>query len=559
MSAALDLRDLEAACPWLEEGFRADLELLAGGTAAAARMYAADLRVVARLAARVPRCPFYETGATPWTSFRREVALARKVSDREAARVIRCALRLTSVLPKALGLLATGVLTVSRANAFVTELEVVSDEVATQVDAELAEAITVLPTWRIEEHVRKAVQRLDPDAAAQRVAEKNAARGVELHPDVDDQASVSLSGPAVPLVRWFSTLTDRARALKAAGDPRTLDALRFDLATSSYPCDTHPPADPVDVDSSDDPTDVAAGQAAGSAAGETTGGAPAPSGPSVEPAAAPAPTAAAGRRLSSVEPAPTDCRRGRPVQAHIVVPVETALGLSNEPAWLEGYGWISAPTCRTLLVDAELRRVCARAGTGEVVDVASQDVRPPPTPTGLRESLLGMVLGDVELSDVGWRVEPQHDPSDRLRDYVTLRDRACDGPTGARVPASRAELDHDDPWPAGPTAAWNLAARGARTHGLKHYGWTPLRTSTGTLWISPAGQTVETPRHINPSPGLDPDPAGAPPDLPDPDELALLDQLQLTAPTDQPPFLPGACGRDRTDWTWLGAEDPPPF
>lgn len=57
------------------------------------------------------------------------------------------------------------------------------------------------------------------------------------------------------------------------------------------------------------------------------------------------------------------------MQARIGVPVETALGLSNEPAWLDGYGWISAPTARQLLVDAELRRVCSRSSTGELVDV----------------------------------------------------------------------------------------------------------------------------------------------------------------------------------------------
>ena len=576
MATAADLRSLEEACPWLEEGFQADLELLAGGTAAAARMHAADLRVIARLASRVPRCAFDETGATPWTSFRREVAVARKVSDRAAARVIRSALRLTGVLPQAMALLEAGVLTASRADVLVAELEVVGDDVAGQVDAELCPAIVLLPPWKIEQEVRKAVLRLDPEAAAARVATKNAGRGVELHPDVDDQATVSMYGPAVPLVRWYATLDERARALKAAGDPRTLDALRFDLATSSYPCATHTPTDPTatsndgaEGEAAHEPADEAAASSAavddqGDPAGESTlhpepEPEPAPdlaAGPAGEPAPAAAP-AAAGLRPSFVEPAPADCRRTRPVQARMVVPVETGLGLSNEPAWLDGYGWISATTCRLLLVDAELRQACARAGTGELVDLADRELRPPPTPTGLRNSLLGMVLNDVELSDVGWRTEPQHDPTDLLREFVTLRDRSCDGPTGARVPARRAQLDHDDPWPAGPTAAWNLAARGARTHQLKHYGWTPLRTSTGTTWISPTGQTVEVPRHTDPPPGIDPDLDGQPPELPDPDELAHLDQTQLTPPTDHPPPLPR--DRDSTDWTWLGHDEPPPF
>ena len=254
------------------------------------------------------------------------------------------------------------------------------------------------------------------------------------------------------------------------------------------------------------------------------------------------------------------------MQAHVIVPVETALGLSNEPAWLDGYGWISAPTCRLLLIDAELRQICVKAGSGEFVDLPTGTRRPPPTPTGLRQSLLDMVLNDVELSDLGWRTEPQHDPTDRLAEYVTLRDRSCDGPTGARVSASRSHLDHDRPWPDGPTAAWNLTARSNRTHQHKHHGWTPLRTPTGTVWISPAGQLVQTPRHSQPPPGIDPDAPDAPAHLPDPDDLAHLDQTQLTAPGDHPPVLPTG-ERDQTQWTWLQGshhsddsdDDPAPF
>ena len=70
-----------------------------------------------------------------------------------------------------------------------------------------------------------------------------------------------------------------------------------------------------------------------------------------------------------------------------------------------------------------------------------------------------MVLHDTELHDLGWRTEADHDPSEPLREYVTLRDRTCDGPSGTRTSARHCELDHDSPHPDGPTAAWNLAAR----------------------------------------------------------------------------------------------------
>ena len=70
--------------------------MLSGSVAEQARRFAADMVVLAELTAMVPRCPFDESGATPWTSFRREVAVARKVSDRTAAADIRAAVALTT-------------------------------------------------------------------------------------------------------------------------------------------------------------------------------------------------------------------------------------------------------------------------------------------------------------------------------------------------------------------------------------------------------------------------------------------------------------------------------
>jgi hypothetical protein len=278
-------------------------------------------------------------------------------------------------------------------------------------------------------------------------------------------------------------------------------------------------------------------------------------------ASADAAAAAIGLRPSFVEPASTDCRRSRPVQANITVPVETGLGLSNEPGWLDGYGWLSAPTCRLLLVDAELRRVCTQIGTGQVVDLAEAAVRPPPTYAGLRHALVDLVVADITLTGAAGRVEDQHDPSPGLRQLVELRDKFCDGPTGTTRRASACELDHDQPWPAGPTAAWNLAARATRTHQLKHHGWTPLRTPTSTFWFTPAGQVIEVPRHLQPPPGIDQDDDDEPPAaLPDPHDLAKTDlaQLQPFGSEDLRPWLTGL-PREQTQWTQLDADEPLPF
>jgi hypothetical protein len=242
MARPEDIAALEALTPWDQPAFRAGLAQLSASTAAAARQYAADARVLAALAAQVPRCAGDETGASPWTSFRREVAVARQVSDQAAAAELRTALRLTGVLACTLALLEAGRITVSRARTLAEQLEPHDDTVAAAVDAELAERAAVLAPWRIKDAVRRAVLRHDPDAAAVRAAAATAARDVRLVPADDGQATVVLTGPAVPLTRWYATLDRRARALRTAGDPRTLAALRFDLAVSRFPCTTHSPA-----------------------------------------------------------------------------------------------------------------------------------------------------------------------------------------------------------------------------------------------------------------------------------------------------------------------------
>jgi hypothetical protein len=226
-----------------------------------------------------------------------------------------------------------------------------------------------------------------------------------------------------------------------------------------------------------------------------------------------------------------DRRLRRPVQLIIHVPVTTALGLDNEPGWLHGYGWLSAPQVRQLLPVAELRQACT-ASTGQLIDLADRAVRPPPTPDGARQALLAMATEPFDITDKTWRTEEAHDPSPARREFVQLRDKTCDGPTATNIRATNCDLDHIRPHPEGPTAAWNLTARARRSHGLKHFGWTDIPTATGTMWISPAGQIALTDRITTSPPPIDPAAQ-----LPDPDQLHQLEAELLCqpGPADHPP------------------------
>ena len=64
--------------PFGSEAFRADLALLVESGREASRRFAADAVLLARLAGQVPREPGDERGGTAWTSFLREVAVARR-------------------------------------------------------------------------------------------------------------------------------------------------------------------------------------------------------------------------------------------------------------------------------------------------------------------------------------------------------------------------------------------------------------------------------------------------------------------------------------------------
>src|SRR5699024_10629282 len=67
--------------------------------------------------------------------------------------------------------------------------------------------------------------------------------------------------------------------------------------------------------------------------------------------------------------------------------------------------------------------------------------------------------------------------SPALREAIAWRDGTCTFPT-CSTPAARCDLDHQTPWPDGPTNAANLHYLCRRHHQLKTHGLLPTRDPT---------------------------------------------------------------------------------
>jgi hypothetical protein len=191
------------------------------------------------------------------------------------------------------------------------------------------------------------------------------------------------------------------------------------------------------------------------------------------------------------------------------MPVAVALGLSDHPALLAGYGPIGADQARALLPQADLVKACVDSTTGEVLAV-EQPVRratwqrataassAPGHSTdsssgtaqdddasraaALRQALIRMATSTSVLPDL--RTDG-YVPSEALGRLVDLRDVTSTFP-GDSTPARRCDRDHRTPWPLGQTSEGNLQNLSRRWHRAKQNGWDSTLHPDGTVeWTSP--------------------------------------------------------------------------
>ena len=146
------------------------------------------------------------------------------------------------------------------------------------------------------------------------------------------------------------------------------------------------------------------------------------------------------------------------VMIHVMAEQATLDGRSDSPAYVPGFGGLSAEAVRNIAKSAK-RRIVRHPG-----DAAA---------------------------------EPGYRPSTALADFVRCRDLTCRFP-GCGRRAECADIDHTVPYPLGPTHPSNLKLLCRLHHLLKTFwtgqnGWSDQQEPDGTvIWTAPTGHTYVT-------------------------------------------------------------------
>jgi hypothetical protein len=157
-----------------------------------------------------------------------EVAAALSWSPRTAASVMTTAVQLVERLPETVDAVEAGQLDMPKARAILEWTEPLPVEQARAVAASVHDWSVGRTAAALRQKLSREVIKVDPDGADARRRVRIKQRSVSYFPDKDGMARLSIYDQA-DRIRALSELLDHlARTAKAAGDPRTLDALRTD-------------------------------------------------------------------------------------------------------------------------------------------------------------------------------------------------------------------------------------------------------------------------------------------------------------------------------------------
>jgi hypothetical protein len=508
-----------------------DDDQLTGVLQAANRLaaWSASVRVaaVSGLAARREQSGQESGDWRPFDHVDDEVAVALTLTRRSAARLLDLALSLDR-LPLTRAALAAGLIDERRAEVIAEEVADLDDEHAAAVEKLIIGRAPRLTSGQLRALVRRAVLAADPKAA-QRRKEKALKDGrVEMFPETSGTAALAGRDlPSAGVLAADKHLTALAQAMKAAGQPGTLDILRawaFLHLLSGKPAATLIP--PTGTPATDTPATGTPGDRTPPTG--TGGGMPDAAGHEPPRGRGPqqvpdAPDAGPHFPAASGAGAPGP---GGPVTAelrgtvNLTVPLSAWLGWTESPGDVPGYGPVDAEDSRTLadllahrpanqwcvtLTDPDghpVAHACARHGpsgspppAGLHPGPAGSAPGPGPPRTPVPDWLHGLSFATLETSHCTHpRQSRGYQPSRTLRHLIQVRNPTCTGP-GCRRPATRCDLDHVTPYDqGGRTCECNLHPACRHDHHTKQVpGWTVTCHQPGTVtWTTPGNRSHTT-------------------------------------------------------------------
>ncbi|WP_245580269.1 HNH endonuclease signature motif containing protein [Arthrobacter castelli] len=449
-----------------------------------------------------------------------EIGTVLDLSKRATDKLIGHSRLLTTGLPVTLDALAQGTLHPDQAEVIADQCGSLPREAYPGFEAEMVGFAPGRARHLVAAKARRVRERSHPETITRRKEKAASDRTVVLEPVEDGMCWLSMYLPAEAAVAAFNRLTGLARSLQGPGEPRDLAQLRADVAADLLHTGTGTGLPPAALAGSANdgfyglrpPPGTPDGPAAPGIAGTpgavgTVGAVPGSAGGAGTPGGVDPP---AGGDPPGSGRIPNYA--GIKAEVLVVVPVLTLMGLSDEPADLEGYGPIDEDTARQLAANApSFKRLLTHPETGAPLSYGRDSYAVPKD----------------------------------LQKMARLRDRTCRG-YGCNKAARHCDLDHTIPYPTGQTELTNLKPLCKPGHALKTAKlWRDTQHRDGRVdWTSPAGRTYTN------------TPEGPLPEMrPVPDIATLLNkakhQAESTGRADNAPAKPAKPPND--------PNEPPPF
>jgi hypothetical protein len=466
------------------------LLVLAGVARSEAKLAALKAQAVQVLAAATsvlngpPSSPYEATAQE--RSLVAEVGCALVIGDRAAGALLAESHALTTSLPRTLAALQGGSISWAHAREMVNQTVGLDRAGAAALEAHFldpdtprsaaAAMIGEMPAYRFKAKACSWRERHHPESLEKRHAKGVADRRVEYAPDQDGMAWLSACLPAHQAMAGWNRLTALARGLQGPNEARTLTQIRADkfaeailtAGTSRGNGDSSSlhPGNSEWVGNGDGDglgTSNGDGDGLGTSNGDGDGLGTSNGGDGCDGAGAgnshAAGTSAGIGDETGAGADPAGLSSAVRAQVLVTVPVVALMGLTDEPAMLDGYGPIPASMARELVANG--------ADSFHRVLVDPRDGAP------------------LEIGRTSYRV------TKAMRNWLRMRDGKCPFP-GCNNNSLDNEADHLLAWQhGGTTGISNLGQPCPKHHKLRHTsGWepTPATQDEPPGWTSPSGR-----------------------------------------------------------------------